>query len=197
MSKNRVLLLRMMPTRDFIKTLPEFQTDGKFNEAQYKAMLNSQRMTSAEFVARIKNALVMEQFQGSVINSSFATDYDVENFFKIQNQQRDVEYMTVTIPKLTEQPTEQEITSYFQQHQADFQMPEQLSIEYVELSLNELAKKVAVTDEKIKAFYEEQKDTYSTPERRKISHILFLVNDKVDDKTALEKALKAKQELAN
>lgn len=184
-------------TRDFIKTLPAFQSDGKFNEAQYKAMLNAQRMTSGEFVAKIKNALVMEQFQSSVLQSGFATDYDIESFFKIQNQQRDVEYMTVTIPKLTEQPTEQEITSYFQQHQADFQTPEQLSIEYVELSLNELAKKVPVTDEKVKAFYDEQKDTYSTPERRKISHILFLVNDKVDDKTALEKAQKAQQDLAN
>ena len=54
-----------------------------------------------------------------------------------------------------------------------------------------------VTDDKLKAFYEDQKSSYTTPERRKISHILFKVSDKVDEKTALEKALKAKQELAN
>jgi peptidyl-prolyl cis-trans isomerase D len=183
-------------TRDFIKTLPSFQIDGKFNEGQYKAVLNSQRMTPAEFVSRIKNALIMEQFQNSIINSSFATNYDVENFFKIQNQQRDVDTMTVTIPSLTEQPSDAEISSYYQQHSTQFQIPEQLSVEYVELSLADLAKKVPVTDDKLKVFYEEQKDTYSTPERRKISHILFMVNDKVNDKTALEKALKAKQELA-
>jgi peptidyl-prolyl cis-trans isomerase D len=183
-------------TRDFIKTLPAFQIDGKFNEGQYKALLNSQRMNPAEFVSRIKNALIMEQFQNGIINSSFATSYDVENFFKIQNQLRDVDTMTVTIPSLTEQPSDAEISSYYQQHQAQFQIPEQLSVEYVELSLTDLAKKVAVTDEKLKAFYEEQKDTYTTPERRKISHILFMVNDKVDDKTAVEKAQKAQQELA-
>ncbi len=182
-------------TRDFIKTLPYFQTNGKFNEGQYKALLNSQRMTSNEFVSRIKNALIMEQLQSGIVNSSFATDYDVENFFKIQNQLRDVDYMTVTVPALTEQPSDADIASYYQQHQAQYQIPEQLSVEYVELSLADLAKKVAVTDEKLKAFYDEQKDIYSTPERRKISHILFMVNDKVDDKTALEKALKAKQEL--
>ncbi|MDD1605353.1 MAG: SurA N-terminal domain-containing protein [Methylococcaceae bacterium] len=183
-------------TRDFIKTLPYFQIDGKFNDGQYKAVLSSQRMTSADFVSRIKNALIMEQFQNGLINSSFATNYDVENFFKIQNQQRDVDTMTVTIPSLTEQPSDTEISSYYQQHQAQYQIPEQLSIEYVELSLTDLAKKVPVTDEKLKAFYEDQKDTYTTPERRKISHILFIVNDKVNDKTALEKAQKAKQELA-
>jgi peptidyl-prolyl cis-trans isomerase D len=183
-------------TREFIKNLPYFQVNGKFSDAQYKALLNSQRMTSAEFVNRIKNALIMEQFQNGIINSSFATDYDVESFFKIQNQQRDVDYITVTIPTLTEQPTDAEISSYYQQHQAQFQIPEQLSVEYVELSLTELAEKVPVSDDKLKAFYDEQKDSYTTPERRKISHILFMVNDKIDDKTALEKALKAKQELA-
>lgn len=183
-------------TREFIKTLPYFQVNGKFNDGQYKALLNSQKMTSNEFVNRIKNALIMEQFQGGIVNSSFATDYDVDSFFKIQNQQRDVDTLTIAIPSLTEQPSEADIASYYQQHQAQYQIPEQLSIEYVELSLAELAKKVAVTDEKLKVFYDEQKDSYTTPERRKISHILFVVNDKVDDKTALEKALKAKQDLA-
>ncbi|MFI3218181.1 MAG: SurA N-terminal domain-containing protein [Methylococcales bacterium] len=184
-------------TRDFIKTLPYFQLDGKFNEGQYKAFLSSQRMTSADFVSRIQNSLIMGQVQDSIISSSFATDYDIESFFKIQNQQRDVNTVTVMIPTLTEQPSEADISSYYQQHQEQYQIPEQLSIEYVELSLAELAKKVPVTDEKLKAFYEEQKDTYATPERRKISHILFIVNDKVDDKTASEKAQKAKQDLAN
>ena len=184
-------------TRDFIKTLPYFQLDGKFNEGQYKAFLSSQRMTSADFVSRIQNSLIMGQVQDSIISSSFATDYDIENFFKIQNQQRDVNTVTITIPTLTEQPSEADISSYYQQHHEQYQIPEQLSIEYVELSLAELAKKVPVTDEKLKAFYEEQKDTYATPERRKISHILFIVNDKVDDKTASEKAQKAKQDLAN
>jgi peptidyl-prolyl cis-trans isomerase D len=181
-------------TRDFIKTV---YFNGKFDEKQYKAFLSSQRISSAEFVSRVKNSLIMGQVQDSVISSSFATDYDIENFFKIQNQQRDVDYITVTIPTLNEQPSDADITSYYQQHQAQYQTPEQLSIEYLELSLPELAKKVAVTDEKLKAFYEEQKDTFTTPERRKISHILFTVNDKVDDKTALEKALKAKQDLAS
>ncbi|MDO9269355.1 MAG: SurA N-terminal domain-containing protein [Methylobacter sp.] len=183
--------------REFIQTLPYFQVDGKFDEKRYKTMLGLQKMSSAEFVNRIKNALIMEQFQRSIIDSSFATKYDVESFFKIQNQQRDVNYVTVAVQKLTEQPSEQEIEAYYQQHQDLYQTPEQVSVEYIELSLEDIAKTIAVTDDKLKAFYEEQKDQYTTAERRKISHILFAINDKVDEKTALEKALKAQKELAN
>jgi peptidyl-prolyl cis-trans isomerase D len=153
-------------------------------------------MTSSEFVNRIKNALVMEQFQRSIIDSAFTTQYDVEHFFKIQNQQRDFDYVTVPVPKLTEQPPEQDIAAYYQQHLDSYKTPEQISVEYVELALDEIAKSVTVTEDRLKAFYEEQKDQYTTAERRKISHILFAINDKTDEKSALAKALKAKQELA-
>jgi len=183
--------------RDFIQSLAYFQVDGKFDEKRYKTMLNLQKISSVEFVNRIKNALIMEQFQRSIIDSSFSTKYDVESFFKIQNQQRDVDYVTVDVQKPAEQPSDEQITAYYQQHQDLFQTPEQVSIEYVELLLEDIAKTIAVTDDKLKAFYEEQKDQYTTAERRKISHILFAINDKTDEKTALEKALKAKQELAN
>jgi peptidyl-prolyl cis-trans isomerase D len=182
--------------RDFVHTLPYFQTDGKFDEAKYKQMLSSQRMASPEFVAQIKNALVMEQFQQSILNSSFATSYDLERVFKIQNQQRDVEYVTIPVVVSTQTPSDEAIKTYYDAHQTQYQIPEQMSVEYIELTLDDLAKTIEVTDEKIKAFYEEQKAQYSTPERRKVAHILFEINDKQDEKTALEKANKAKADLA-
>jgi peptidyl-prolyl cis-trans isomerase D len=183
--------------RDFIHTLPYFQTDGKFDEAKYKSMLSSQRMSSPEFVSQIKNALVMEQFQKSILESSFATPYDLERVFKIQNQQRDVEYVTVPVAALTQTPNDDAIKTYYDAHQTQYQVPEQMSVEYIELTLEDLAKTVEVTDEKVNAFYEEQKAQYSTPERRKVAHILFEINDKQDEKAALEKATKAKTDLVS
>ncbi|MDP1773243.1 MAG: SurA N-terminal domain-containing protein [Methylobacter sp.] len=183
--------------REFIQSLPYFQVDGKFDDKRYKTMLNLQKMSSAEFVSRIKNALIMEQFQRSIIDSSFATKYDVESFFKIQNQQRDVDYITVAVQKPAQQPSEEDVAAYYQQHQDGYQTPEQASVEYIELSLEDIAKTITVTDDKLKAFYEEQKDQYTKAERRKISHILFAINDKTDEKTALEKVLKAQKDLAN
>jgi peptidyl-prolyl cis-trans isomerase D len=194
--RNEGLAIADSTAREFIKSLPYFQADGKFSEKQYRNLLNSQRMSSAEFVSRIRNALVMEQLKGSVINTAFATDYDVQRFFKIQNQQRDVEYVTIGVKKLPVLPTSDAINAYYQQHQDLYMTPEQVSVEYVELALEDIAKTISAPDDKLKAFYEEQKDQYTTPERRKISHILFAINNKVDDKAALEKALKAKQELA-
>ncbi|MEY3281136.1 MAG: hypothetical protein RL674_1121, partial [Pseudomonadota bacterium] len=182
--------------RDFIQTLPYFQTDNKFDEQKYKQLLGQQRMSSSEFVAQIKNALVMEQFQQSILDSSFATPYDLEHFFKIQNQTRDVEYVTIPTTTANTSLSDSDINAYYQAHQTAYQLPEQMAVEYIELTLDDIAKTIEVTDEKLKAFYDEQAAQYSTPERRKISHILFEINDNQDEKTALEKATQAKAQLA-
>lgn len=181
--------------RDFIKGLDYFLVDGKFDKKQYEALLRSQGMSSIEFVGRIKNALMMEQFQRAIVNSGFATQYDVESFFKIQNQQRDIEYLTVPVKSVSEQPSDEEIEAFYRQNQDKYRTPEQVSVDYVELSLQALADAVEVDDDKLRAFYEDQKDLFSTKERRKISHILFAVTEQTDDTAALDKAKSAKERL--
>ncbi len=183
--------------RDFIKGLEYFQTDGKFNKKQYQSLLASQRMSSPEFVNRIKKALLMEQFQRSVVESSFTTDKEIEAFFKIQNQRRDADVAVVAIEKVNETPSEEEVLAYYQQHENEFLSEEQVAVEYVELALDDLAAQIEPDAEKLEAYYEEQKDLYTSKERRKISHILFaFTKDSDDDQTQLERALAAKKALA-
>ncbi|MCX7087662.1 MAG: SurA N-terminal domain-containing protein [Methylococcales bacterium] len=181
--------------RNFVRALPYFQTDGRFDEKQYKAVLSAQGMSPASFTQRIKQSLKMEQFQRAIMESSFATQADVDNVFKIQNQQRNVEYVTIPVSKLSTQPTADEVQAYYQQHQTSYQTPEQVAVEYVELSADELAKAVVATDAQLQAFYQEQKDQYTTKERRKISHILFTTTKDTTAEQALQKAVKAEAEL--
>lgn len=182
--------------RNFIQNMQYFQVDGKFSKKQYEALLNAQNMSSSQFAEKIRQSLAMEQFQRSIIDSSFATQNDVDRFYKIQNQKRQVEYVTVPVNKLSDKPSAEEITAYYQQHRDNYKTPEQVSVEYIELSVADLAKNVAPTDEQLQTYYDTHKDQYSTKERRKISHILFAVNDKTPEKAALEKAQQAKQRLA-
>jgi peptidyl-prolyl cis-trans isomerase D len=192
------LLVSDEAARRFIQTLEYFQKDGKFDKTQYQTLLSSQGMSSDEFVARIKKALVMEQFQKAIVDSSFVTQTEVANYFKIQNQKRDLEYLTIPLAPSSQTPSEEEINAYYQQHQDAYQTEEQVAIDYVELSLDKLAAEVKPTEEQLKAYYEEQKAQFSSKERRRISHILFaFTKDPAADQQALEKALKAKQTLSN
>lgn len=193
--QNEGLVISDETARNFIKNLPYFQVDGKFDEKQYKTLLSSQNMSPAVFIQKIKQSLEMEQFQRAVMDSGFASQYEVDSFFKIQNQQRDLQYLTVTPPKLTQHPSADELNAYYQQHQNAYQTPEQVAVEYVELSVEELSKKITFTDEQIQAFYQEHKDEYASKERRKISHILFAINANTTEEQALKKAQQAQEVL--
>ena len=109
--------------REYVKGLEYFQTDGHFDDTKYKALLANQRLSSNEFVTRVKKALLMEQFQRGIIDSSFATQYDIESFFRIQNQLRDAIYITIPVATVTETPKDEEINAYFQKNQGAFQTP--------------------------------------------------------------------------
>jgi len=182
--------------RAFIQSLEYFQVDGKFDKSRYKTLLNAQQLSSTQFIQRIKQAQVMEQYQRSILASSFATQEDIELFFKIQNQQRDIDYLVIPLTPTTEIPSDEAINNYYQQHQDLYQTTEQVSIEYVSLSLDDLAQKIAVTDEQLHRFYENHKDLYSTKERRKISHILFSFGNDGNDEAVLAKAQAAQKQLA-
>lgn len=183
-------------TKKYVQSLEYFQLEGKFSSTQYKSLLNSQGISSPQFFARIKKARVMEQYQLSILDSSFTTQYDIDNFFKIQNQQRDIEYLTVPVTAITETPAQETIDAYYQKHADSYKTEEQVSIEYISLSLDDLASKIAVTDEQIKTFYDEQKSLYTSKERRKVSHILFKFTNDSDEQIVLAKAQAAQKELA-
>ncbi|KAF3982332.1 MAG: peptidylprolyl isomerase [Methylococcales symbiont of Hymedesmia sp. n. MRB-2018] len=184
--------------RDFIGNLEYFQSDGKFDQQRYKSMLSTQRLSQKDFVGRIKKALLMEQFQRSLTESAFATHKDIENFFRIQNQTRDVEIISIALQQVAQQPSQEEIETFYKENKSQFLTEEQVSIEYVQLSLDDLTADIKPTDEALNTFYEERKDLYSTKERRKISHILFSFNeDSADDEKQLARALAAQKALQN
>lgn len=182
--------------RKFIASLQYFQRDGQFNKQQYETLLGTQGMTSAQFVSRIRKALVMEQYQKAVMQTSFISEQDMERFFKIQNQTRDIEYVTVKLKPVTTEPTAEDISAYYQQHANEYQTTERVAVQYVELVLSDLMKTIVPTESQIDAYYQENAELYSVKERRKISHILFAKTKDTTEEQALAKAQVAQLRLA-
>lgn len=182
--------------RQFIASLEYFQRDGKFDKKQYEVMLGQQGMSSAQFVNRIRKALLMEQYQKAITDTSFVSTQAIERFFKIQNQTRDIEYLTIKRQVVSVEPTAEEIDDFYQQHASSYQTAEQVSVDYVELSLSALMAELTPTDEQLQRYYEDNVELYSDKERRKISHILFANNKETTTEQTLIKAQEAKLRLA-
>jgi peptidyl-prolyl cis-trans isomerase D len=183
--------------RGFIQTLPYFQTDGKFDKEKYKVMLSSQGMDSNQFAAQVRRALLMEQYQRGILDSAFVTKDQVETLLRLKNQERDIEYATVALKPSNRTFSDADIEAYYREHLADFRNPERVSVEYIAVSLEDLAKDVQVTEEELRSLYEEQKANFSTEERRRVSHILIPVESPGEeaDKAALAKIAQIRERL--
>ena len=190
-AEKRMLAVSDTEARSFIQTLPYFQTEGKFDKEKYKIMLSAQGMSPAEFAARIRRALMSEQFQHGVVDSAFVTKGEMETLMRLKNQEREIEYASIALPAITRSFDDAEISAYYQAHLSDFRNPERVSVEYLALNFDDIAKGIEVGDEELTKLYEEQKGNLGTPERRKISHILVTATD------SSEGGLKAAQEKAS
>jgi peptidyl-prolyl cis-trans isomerase D len=189
-AEERMLTVSDTEARSFIQTLPYFQTDGKFDKEKYKVMLSTQGMNPTQFAAQIRRALMSEQFQHGVVDSSFVTKGELETLMRLKNQEREIEYAEIPLTQVTRTFSDTEISSYYKAYLTEFRNPERVSVEYLALNFDEIAKDVQVSDEELTKLYEEQKASLGTPERRKISHILIAPGD------GSEAALKAAQDKA-
>lgn len=184
--------------RDVVQSLPYFQTDGKFDKEKYKLSMSAKGMSPTGFAAQIRTAVAMDQLQHAIARAAFATPHEIDQFLRLKNQKRTAEYVVVPVAKEGAAPTAQAVSDHYRAHEAQYQTPERVSVQYVELGLDQVAHQVQVNDDDLKAYYEEQKAGFSTPERRKVSHILFSVAPGAKDDAyglALDKAKQAAERL--
>lgn len=196
-AEQRALVVSDVEARGFIQSLPYFLTDGKFDKDKYKVMLAAQGVSPEQFAAQIRRALITEQFQRGIADSAFVTKGELETLMRLKGQERQLDYAKIALPTVAQTFTDAEINAYFERHRQEFRSPERVSIEYLALGLNDLAKDIQVGDEELQKLYEEQKAGYGTPERRKISHILITLDgtDEAADRRAQDKANAVRERL--
>ncbi|WP_076998776.1 peptidylprolyl isomerase [Variovorax sp. KK3] len=66
-----------------------------------------------------------------------------------------------------------DLEAYYKQHVAQFQLPEQASIEYLVLDLDTAKKNIAVNEADLRTYYEQNTARFGTKEERRASHILI------------------------
>ncbi|MGN2246242.1 SurA N-terminal domain-containing protein [Frateuria sp. GZRR35] len=180
--------------RDAIAAIPSFQVNGQFDAATYKAVLAAQRKTPAMFEDEVRSSMAISLVPDALTASTIITEDEVDRFLKLRLQRRDVRYVMLPRPALTDSKvTDAQIQAYYKQHQAEFMAPEQVAIRYVEVSAAGLNADNPPTEDDLRKRYEDEKQRFVQPEQRLVSHILVDVPNNAtpeQQKAALAKAQK-------
>ncbi|WP_457668928.1 SurA N-terminal domain-containing protein [Thiolapillus sp.] len=180
--------------RQYIQSIPYFQSNGKFSVQAYNTAIRNQGMSQRSFEESVREDLVKQQLRNGIAGSAIATDYELNESIRLRDQERETAYILVSGAKLAGdyQPPEEELKAYYDSHPKDFMVPERVKVEYILLSPETVGAGVEVTEDKLRAYYDQHKDEFQAPEERKVRHILVQVAENADAKTA--DAAKAKIE---
>lgn len=175
-----------------IKNMKAFQQDGAFDNNSYHAIVQSQGMGVKEFENLFRNDLAVQQLQDAVTRSSIIGQSELNILNQIQQQSRDINYLQIDdISFLSDiNVNDDQVKEYFELNGARYKHPEMVSISYVELTTDDMAKNIPVDEEAVRQLYDDYVASLSSKEQRKARHILVaLATDADADIQEQKKAL--------
>ncbi len=176
-----------------IREVPAFQKENKFSKQQYEDLLRAQGLTPTVFESRVRQELLLQQLLDGYSENGFVPKAVAEKVKYLSTTQREINQFRIDPEQFMAQvmPDEGAIAAYYEKHQTDFDLPERARVEYVVLSINEMAKQEIVSEEAVNNYFSEHQSEFGKPEERKASHILISVTaDATDEekRQAREKA---------
>jgi peptidyl-prolyl cis-trans isomerase D len=161
--------------RDTIRTMPEFQVDGVFNNDRYIALLRQNGYEPNQFRDYLRAQMSANQLVVGLAGSEFATVSEMQLLSKLQQQSRDLQYLVLKAADFTAavEINDQLLQDYYQSNTNQFVSPETVSVDYVQLTAADIAKSVVVADADLQAYYDANQARYQSEERRRVSHILL------------------------
>jgi peptidyl-prolyl cis-trans isomerase D len=162
--------------REAIRQLPYFQVGGQFSPELYFSTLKARNISPEQFEADERAELATRQLESGLRLSAFATLPEVERAAVLQGEKRDFRGLALPFERFlnSAHPTEAELTTYFNAHQAEFKSPDTVALSYVELKLDDAA--THPSEATLQAYFDTIKTRFSEPEKRRARHILIKVS---------------------
>jgi peptidyl-prolyl cis-trans isomerase D len=160
-----------------IRAMKVFQSDGQFETSVYRAQLESQGYSPAGFEQEFRRTQSIDQLQTAINATAFILPEQQKQYFSLSNQTRKIRVLTRSVDSDTYVVSEQEIEDYYQANAGRYMTPEQVKIDFLEVSLESIKSLVDVPEEQLLERYLIAKESYTSAEYRTASHILLTVGD--------------------
>ncbi len=173
-----------------IQSQETFRSDGRFSPERYESFLRQQGYSPGGFEEIMRQSLLSGQIANGLANSTFVTETELARMRALQGQQRSFRTLQVPVSGFTDVPiSEEAISSRYEENKAAYATPEQVVVEYLEISRPRIAAGIPVDESELRSLYQARQANYVTPEQRKASHILLSVPSDADE-SAVEDARK-------
>jgi peptidyl-prolyl cis-trans isomerase D len=133
------------------------------------------QMTVAEFESEVKDALLQQKFQQLVTDGVTASDDEVRDEFRRENEKIKLDYVVIKPEDLQAkvEVSDADLQAYFDKNKAQYVVPERRTVDYAILDMAALRQRAPVTEDDEKIYYQSHIDQYKLEDRSHVAHILF------------------------
>jgi peptidyl-prolyl cis-trans isomerase D len=172
------------------RTIPAFQTDGKYDPSKAAITLQENNRTEYQFRRETRENMLYTQLQKGIGASYFLLPAERDRLLNLENEEREVQYAVLPADKYasTEPIEEAAVKAYYDKNGDRFMTNEYARVQFAELRLEQLASQIAPTDADLQKVYDENRARYVREESRRGRHIVIGVSEGGDDAAALKKA---------
>jgi peptidyl-prolyl cis-trans isomerase D len=161
--------------RDSITQDPMFRrANGVFDRDAFNALLAANHMTEPEYVNSIRRDIPREDLLLAVTVGAAAPPAMVDRLYRYRDEKRVADIVTLPDNATADagQPTDAELTKFYDAHQDTFRAPEYRNFTLASLTPSDLAPKIDIPEAKLKSAYDQRQDEFVLPERRDVQQIL-------------------------
>lgn len=169
------LVITDRQVQDIVGNVEAFRENGKFSYARYEELLKGQGMTPVIFEQRMRQDLLVDHVTHGYIGSAFVSRAEAALLQRISDQQREVSHFVLSADRFVPQVKLEADAAkkYYDSHQDEFRVPEQVRIEFVTLSADGLLAQMQPAAAEVRKAYDENLKRFEVKEARQASHILI------------------------
>ncbi len=154
---------------------------GVFDEEMYRMRLQQSGLNALGFEELLRKDLLTAQLPEALSDSSFVTEYEVNEILRLNKQLRSFNYFLIRSTDFLEgvEVTDDDIQAYYDSHPDLYLNQETVTINYIDLDLTAKSylDTLDVSEESLRERFEVQKSRFVTDEQRLASHVLFAASD--------------------
>lgn len=159
-----------------IRNDPTFKgVTGQFSHRRLLEILQRADLTEQEYINLVRRDMAQRFVVESLTGGVTAPDIMAREIWKVQNEQRQGETLTIKNAAQTNipTPTEAQLKKYHDDHKVEFTAPQYRKVTYVFIKTTEVAKGIPVTEDELKQAYDTYAGDFQKPAARHLEQMIL------------------------
>jgi len=175
-----------------ITSIPAFQKNGRFNQQQYKMVLNQNRLSPESFETLQRESMLIQKLKSIVASGIQVSPEEAQQWYNWRNSKIKINYALFKPADYADLDiNEAALKEYYEANKQTYKTRPKIKARYVKFSPEDYLAEIDIAEEDIEAYYRNNQKKYHQPATVHARHILLKLPKEAAPELVSEKRNKA------